>query len=78
MRWASPATELVGGPFDPDSGEALSDREETGGNEGMAVVIQCPNAHETWRKVGGSWEQTDTRMSASQEKADAEHGPGHV
>lgn len=71
-------TELAQGPFDQDTGKQLSDQEETGGNEGFVAVIQCPNAHETWRKVGGSFEREDTRMSASQEEADESHGPGHV
>lgn len=71
------AIELAGGPFDPDTGEQLGDVQETGGNEGAVAVIQCPQSHETWRRQGSSWERTDTRMTASQEKADAEHG-NHV
>lgn len=55
-------TELATGRFDPQTGEQASDgQRETGGGPGMVAILQCPTGiHETYRKVGGSWEREDT------------------
>lgn len=58
------ATELAQGRFDPDTGEQDTDGQElTGGGPGNVVVIQCPNGHESYRKLGGSWQREDTTAS---------------